>query len=74
MDQRRALAPPRALDRRTHGVTDGQDVIAIDGDTGHPVGRGVHRDVGHHSHRRDGVAGAVLIVLADEDQRQLPQR
>jgi hypothetical protein len=56
--------------RRAHR----QHVVAVHDHAGHVVGRRVRRDVRARVLHADGVVGGVLVVLADENDRELPHR
>ena len=74
LDQRRSIAFARAGDGLLHRCIDGQHVVAVDRDAGHRIRR---RALGHAIDRGrvlDRSGQAVLIVLAQIDHRQLPQR
>ena len=74
LDQRRTLARPRPLGRLERGFGDGGEIVAVDDDARHRIGARAVGDIGDggragHRHRH-----RILIVLADEDDRQLPDR
>ena len=73
-DQGRAFAGPRARDRFLDHVIDLDGVVAVDGHAGHLIADGA---VGYLRRRRRtpvGRAEGVLVVLADEQDRQFPDR
>ena len=72
-DQAGAFAAARAPDRRRHRLVHLDRVVVRHLDAGHAVGRGA---VGHPVDGRGAGLGhrdRPLVVLADEDHRQLPQ-
>src|SRR5262245_29954905 len=72
LDQRRAIAGARALDRRERHLAHRQEVVAVHDDAGHAIGLGLDREPvrgGLLLHRtRDRPA----VVLAQEHDRRLP--
>ncbi len=70
--QRGALAAPRALDRFRRGLVHGQHVVAVNLETRYAV----HGPPSGHTRAGRGVGerdlGGELVVLAHEDDRQLP--
>ena len=74
LEERRAAAAPRQVERAADRVLDGEHVVAVDDLTRHAV---AGRAVGQILDRplRAPVGGErELVVLADEDDRQLPRR
>ena len=72
LDQRRPFARPRPLGRLERGLGDRGEIVAVDDDAGHRIGARAVGDVGDggragHRHRH-----RILVVLADEHDRQLP--
>ena len=71
-EQGRSVACSGAADGLAGGLVDGQHVVAVEVDAGHSVARAA---VGHAGVARgvsEGHLGRVLVVLADEEDRQLP--
>ena len=74
LDQARPLTGPGPLHRLPDDAIHLQGVIAVDGLPWNAVGRGAHRNRVHRGGiAKIGVEG-VLVVLAQEDDRQLPYR
>jgi hypothetical protein len=74
LDEGRAAAAPGALDGLARGLGDGQDVVAVDLDAGQAIRRRAAGDgrVAAGVGERD--LGGELVVLADEQDGQLPDR
>ena len=56
----------RTRDRLPHRCPDRDDVVAVDGDAGKPVGGGLAGDLGVQRRHAEGRGSGVEIVLADE--------
>ena len=67
---------PSPLRARSNGLAgrlvDGQHVVAVDVDSGHSVARAAAGHAGVGRRVREGHLGRELVVLADEEHRQLP--
>ena len=74
LDQRRALARPGPVGRGEGRLGDGGEIVAVDDDARHRIGARPVGDIGDRGRARDRHRHGVLIVLADEDDRQLPDR
>src|SRR5581483_10998187 len=70
LEQRRPAGAPGALDRFGGSRAHGQHVVAVDDDAGKPVRGGACRDAAAGGHGRRRRELAVLVVLADVDDRQ----
>ena len=69
------VAGPGAVDGRPRHLVHGVDVVAVDDDRLEAVGRrAVRGRVLHRGHVADRGVLHVLVVLADEDDRRLPDR
>src|SRR4029079_19639879 len=73
-EQGRAAAAAGELDRRPCRRDDGGQVVAVDGDSRHRVCRRPIGDVGHGHRARDIHRHPVLVVFANEHDRQPPDR
>ena len=74
LQERRSLAAPRPLRRAAHRIDHRQHVVAIDRLAGHPVADRAIRQPRAGVLLDDGRRQAPLVVLDDEDHRQLPDR
>ncbi len=74
LDQRRAVAGAGAGHGLAHGGMHLQHVVAVDAHAGNVVGRGPVGDLLHRRGLPVGGVERVLVVLAEEDHRQLPHR
>ena len=75
LDERRPVAGARPVDGRPRDLVDRVDVVAVDEDRLEAVGgRPVRGRVLDRGHRADRRVLHVLVVLADEDDRRLPDR
>jgi hypothetical protein len=74
LEKDRAAALPASRRRGLGGRADGLDVIAVDGLARESIGGRSIGDARILHHEVDAGRGAVEIVLADEDDRQLPDR
>ena len=73
LDQGRAAAVPGPADRGLRHLVDRLHVVAVHHHRVETVGGGpVRGGPGHRGHRADRGVLHVLVVLADEDDRQLP--
>gem|GEM_PF-4066045 len=73
LDERRAAAIPGPAERGQRHFVDRLHIVAVHHHRVEPVGGGaVGRGPGHGGHRADRRVLHVLVVLADEDHRQLP--
>ena len=74
LDQRRPLAPARAIGGGERGFRYSGEIIAVDNDARHRIGDGAGRDILDRGGARGRDRHAVEIVLADEHHGQLPDR
>ena len=74
LDQRRPLAGTGAVHRLAQHEIDLDAVVPVHGDAGDLVGGRAVRDLGDGRGVPIGGGERVLVVLADEDHRQLPHR
>ncbi len=74
LDQRRAAAAPRPLDRPPRGLVDRQHVVAVDDLARDAVGRGARRDVLDPHLPVGGRRVGPAVVLDDQHQRHLEHR
>ena len=74
LDQARSLARPRPQRGAQHRVVDRRGVVAVDPAARQVVGRGAAGDAAAGDHAVAGRRQAVEVVLAEEDQRQPPDR
>ena len=70
----RPVAGARVRERAGDGLLDGGDVVAVDDLAGHPVAGGAVGDVLDGALRPPVGRERELVVLADEDDGQLPRR
>ena len=64
------VAAPGAVGGLAHRGPDREDVVAVDGDAGHAVGRGLGGDLGIEGDAAERRGRGVEVVLADEDRRR----
>ena len=74
LEQRRPVAGARVRERARDGLLDRGDVVAVDDLAGHPVAGGAVGDVLDRALRAPVGRERELVVLADEDDGQLPRR
>ena len=74
LEQRRPVAGARAGERTRDRLLDRRDVVAVDDLARHPVAGGALGDVLDRALRAPVGRQRELVVLADEDDRQLPRR
>ena len=74
LDEGGAFAGAGAFDRLAHRLVDLHHVVAVDGAAGDPVRHRALRHLVHRGRVAEGRRERVLVVLADEDEGQLPHR
>ncbi len=72
LDQRRAVAPAGGFDVPCGRLLHREEVVAVHDLAGHPVAGRAHRDVLDGAAVTPADGERELVVLADEDDRQLP--
>ena len=72
LDQRGATARPGQADGGGHGGLHGVDILPVDDGARHGIGSATDSDVGHRRRQVDPGVLAVLVVLAHEDDGELP--
>ncbi len=73
LDERGSLAGACPGHGARDGVVDGEHVVAVHGVAGDPVARGAPRDRAAGGRERAGRRRGPAVVLAEEDDRQLPE-
>src|SRR5690242_4484122 len=74
LDERWPVAGPRATNGLGRGGSYDRQIVAVDRDSGHCVRACSIGDVRYRHGERDVHRHAVFVVLADENDRQLPDR
>src|SRR5690606_5787029 len=73
LDERGAAALARALDGRPEPLAHHVHVVALEAIAGHAVAGRLHAEIGERARARHRGAHRVLVVLADEHGRELPE-
>ena len=74
LEERRPGSVPRSLERARNRVLDGEHVVPVHDLAGHPVAAGAVGEILDGALRPPVGRERVLVVLADEDDRQRPGR